>query len=341
MNEREVRGLPTAVGGLITALFLVAFFGLAFFIAQNDNWQPAPTATLPLPTLDTLAENGAGTAVPTGESSTLILTATPSPTSASSASSQNETPTVTATPYFTVTLTAAEIASRAEIGDQCPAPPDNWQPYTVQTGDTVSSLALGSGATVAEVTQVNCITMSSIYTGKTVYLPTTPPLRTICGPPAGWSPYTVQGGDTLYSLASKRGTTIYQILQANCLVGVSITVGGSLYLPAPLVTATPIPTDTPVPPPTNTPAPPHHRSNCDRNSDASTNQYPYPHGRAEQHPQQHADNRPHTHTNPHRNSNRHTRTGRYSYTTSLRHPNPRTGRYSHTTSLRHPNSRTG
>ena len=46
--------------------------------------------------------------------------------------------------------------------------------------------------------------------------PTSPP----CGPvPFGWQRYTVQPGDTLFSLAQSRGTTIGAIRQANCLYG--------------------------------------------------------------------------------------------------------------------------
>ncbi len=61
----------------------------------------------------------------------------------------------------------------------------------------------------------------------------TPPsvLYPTCTPPAGWRPYRVQSGDTLYSLAWRAGTSPLLIQQANCLVGETLTPGRILYLP--------------------------------------------------------------------------------------------------------------
>lgn len=61
----------------------------------------------------------------------------------------------------------------------------------------------------------------------------TPPsvLYPTCRPPAGWLPYQVRPGDTLYNLAWRAGTSPLVIQQANCLVGETLTVGHILYLP--------------------------------------------------------------------------------------------------------------
>ncbi len=61
----------------------------------------------------------------------------------------------------------------------------------------------------------------------------TPPsvLYPTCTPPAGWLPYRVRAGDTLYNLAWRAGTSPLLIQQANCLVGETLTVGRILYLP--------------------------------------------------------------------------------------------------------------
>lgn len=63
----------------------------------------------------------------------------------------------------------------------------------------------------------------------------TPPsvLYPTCMPPAGWLPYRVRAGDTLYNLAWRAGTSPLLIQQANCLVGETLTVGRILYLPSP------------------------------------------------------------------------------------------------------------
>ncbi len=54
---------------------------------------------------------------------------------------------------------------------------------------------------------------------------------TSCQPPAGWVAYTVQPGDTLYSLARQTGTSPEEIQRANCLSDVLIYVNARLYLP--------------------------------------------------------------------------------------------------------------
>ncbi|RME34577.1 MAG: LysM peptidoglycan-binding domain-containing protein, partial [Thermoflexia bacterium] len=61
---------------------------------------------------------------------------------------------------------------------------------------------------------------------------------TPCAPPAGWLPYTVRRGDTLYRLAWRSGTSPLLIRQANCLETDSLQVGRVIYLP-PTFFATP------------------------------------------------------------------------------------------------------
>lgn len=79
---------------------------------------------------------------------------------------------------------------------------------------------------------------------------------TPCSPPTDWVAYTVQSGDTLYSLAQKTNTTVDEIQRANCMAGATtIIVGQVLYLPILPPTNTPVPpTNTPLPP-TNTDTP--------------------------------------------------------------------------------------
>jgi len=53
--------------------------------------------------------------------------------------------------------------------------------------------------------------------------------------------YIVQPNDTLFSLATRTGTTVPQLKQANCLTGDLLYVGQRLYLPFLPPTPTPIP----------------------------------------------------------------------------------------------------
>lgn len=56
----------------------------------------------------------------------------------------------------------------------------------------------------------------------------------VCIPPNGhngWVIYTVQGGDTLFSLATSTNTSVEEIQKANCITGTIIYNGQPLYLP--------------------------------------------------------------------------------------------------------------
>ena len=181
-----------------------------------------------------------------------ILTATSVPTT--------PLPTVTATavppspmPTADVTVAATAVPMLPVCGDI----PAGWVPYIVRPGDSYFFLSANSGATIAEIIQANCLDGNVLLSGIQIYLPAQPPVRPVCGPPATWERYVVQAGDTLFSLAQRRGTTVYAVMQANCLSSSYLFAGRQIYLPPLPVTATPIPTVTPIPttppPPTATP----------------------------------------------------------------------------------------
>ncbi len=59
------------------------------------------------------------------------------------------------------------------------------------------------------------------------------PEPTPCVPPQGWVAYTVQEGDTLYSLAQSTSTNLQGLLQGNCLdEALELQAGMRLYRPA-------------------------------------------------------------------------------------------------------------
>lgn len=77
------------------------------------------------------------------------------------------------------------------------------------------------------------------------------PEPSTCGPPPGWTVYTVQQGNTLFSLARWTNTTVAQVQAANCLSADIIYIGQPLYLPA-MPTATVTNTSQPSPTPSFT-----------------------------------------------------------------------------------------
>ncbi len=163
----------------------------------------------------------------------------------------------------------------------CP-PPEGWEGYTLQNGDTLEALSSARGVSVESIVQGNCLVSDTLMPGAILYLPplptptltatpqapeptelpaVIPPTPTVraCGHPNNWVPYIVQPGDTLYSLANATGTTVTEIMFANCLNNSDfIQAGMTIYLPRlPVRTAVPtIPPTATSKPPTNTSVPP-------------------------------------------------------------------------------------
>ncbi|MCB0168320.1 MAG: LysM peptidoglycan-binding domain-containing protein [Anaerolineae bacterium] len=133
-------------------------------------------------------------------------------------------------------------------------PPAGWGPYTIQSGDTLSALAAERSVTVDHIKQINCLSSENLVQGQLLHIPILPtPTPCQISPPASWESYAVQSGDTLFGIASARGTTVAEVMRVNCLTSDSIQIHQTtLYLP-PLPTPTPSPT---TPPPTPLPPPP-------------------------------------------------------------------------------------
>jgi LysM repeat protein len=94
-------------------------------------------------------------------------------------------------------------------------------------------------------TPTDTFTATPTYTPTSTDTPT--PTVTVCTPYYWWPIYSVQSGDTLYSIALKTGSTPEELRRANCLFGTIIHVGQKLYVPhLPIITPTFTPTYTPI-----------------------------------------------------------------------------------------------
>jgi LysM repeat protein len=183
---------------------------------------------------------------------TLVATVVPSPTVRIIPTSTTiPTATPTTTPTAAPIPRAKPTATAVAILPVCGEVPETWVPYTVQLGDTLFFLSLSSGATIDEITRANCLEITNLVSGIRIYLPATPPQRVACGPPSHWVPYAVQRNDTMYSLATGRGTTVYAVMEANCLTSSRLVAGRVIYLPPLAATATLTPSATS--PPTQVP----------------------------------------------------------------------------------------
>lgn len=220
-----------AIGGVM--LTLVA----AILLSLQDL--PVPTQP-PLPT-PILIQPSPGTPPPPDTPTPWLVppTSTPIPTSPPPPVEPTATPPAEATPA-PPTSTPVIIAPTPEL---C-TPPAGWIPVAVQSGDTLTSLAYRHNTSASQLMQANCLLDQTLSIGQVIFVPpgvVPPPSPPPCGPPANWVPYTVQSGDTLYSLAERTHTPVNAIVQANCLRSDNIFVGQRLWLPysPPTLTFTP------------------------------------------------------------------------------------------------------
>lgn len=74
-------------------------------------------------------------------------------------------------------------------------------------------------------------------------IPTATEASNSCAPrPVDWEPYTVRAGDTLFRLATPRGTTVQRVQEVNCIGdSTNLRIGQQLFLPVQVVVAPPNP----------------------------------------------------------------------------------------------------
>ncbi len=155
------------------------------------------------------------TATPTPSSVTPTVTPTPSP--ASQESGNVLQPVIPSLPTATPTSTP-------ETG----AEPTLWHWYTVREGDALSVIAERFGTTVEELKRLNNLTDSTIYVGQKLKVPGAADQGE-----AGTKEYTVQPGDTLFSIAKRFGVDMQELARINNITDPStIYVGQKLIIPA-------------------------------------------------------------------------------------------------------------
>ncbi len=139
----------------------------------------------------------------------------------------------------TATWTATTLPTQTPLPPtNCP-PPFGWIPIIVRPGDSITSLAYQYHITPAQLSQANCLLSSGLVPGYNIYVPPLPTNTAIpCGPLPGWIfGYIVQPADTLYHIATLYGTTVNNMMIANCRFNNVIFPGEQLWVPnAPTIT---------------------------------------------------------------------------------------------------------
>lgn len=124
------------------------------------------------------------------------------------------------------------VGQQLKIPGSSQPTPGGYTEYVVQPGDTLYSIARRYGVTVDAIARLNGILNPwFVRAGQTLLIPQAGTSGT--PRPGGGSGtwYTVQAGDTLYSIAARYGTTPLAIMNANNLPNDLIVPGQVLLIP--------------------------------------------------------------------------------------------------------------
>ena len=102
--------------------------------------------------------------------------------------------------------------------------------YTVVRGDSLWSIANRFGVTVGQLREANNLTTDTLSVGQVLIIPGVSEDDDEEDNGAVFY-YTVEKGDSLYSIARRFGVTVQEIIDANNLVSNTLSVGQSLIIP--------------------------------------------------------------------------------------------------------------
>ena len=98
---------------------------------------------------------------------------------------------------------------------------ENTINYTVQKGDSLYSIARKYSTTIDKIKDLNNLTTNLLSIGQVLLIPTNTNLETT---------YTVQKGDSLYSIVKKYNTTVDKLKQLNNLTSNLLSIGQILIV---------------------------------------------------------------------------------------------------------------
>lgn len=96
---------------------------------------------------------------------------------------------------------------------------EDYDYYTVKSGDTLYSIANKYKTTATELKQLNNLSTNTLSIGQLLKIPSTEE-----------SVYIVKKGDTLWSIAKDNNTTVDKIKELNNLISNSLTIGQQLLI---------------------------------------------------------------------------------------------------------------
>ena len=109
------------------------------------------------------------------------------------------------------------------IDDNATSTPTTYKDYVVKKGDSLYSIANKNNITVDELKKINNLTSNMLSIGQVLKLPTQDKVEEI-------TMYTVQKGDSLYSIAKKFDITVDEIKSLNNLTSNNLAIGEQLMI---------------------------------------------------------------------------------------------------------------
>ena len=101
-----------------------------------------------------------------------------------------------------------------------------YETYVVKKGDTLYGISNQFGVSVTELASLNGVNAYTLQIGQVLKIPSRSGIN-----PDNLFLYTVQKGDTLYSIAKKYGVSVSSIQNLNYLTSPSLSIGQVLRIP--------------------------------------------------------------------------------------------------------------
>jgi len=126
-----------------------------------------------------------------------------------------------------------KIPSEESTGESGGEGTGNYFYYTVQSGDTLWTLSQRFGVSIDDIRSLNNLTSDALSVGQVLKIPSEESTGESGGESTGnYFNYTVQSGDTLWTLSQRFGVSIDDIRSLNNLTSDALSVGQVLKIPS-------------------------------------------------------------------------------------------------------------
>jgi len=126
-------------------------------------------------------------------------------------------------------LQIGQVLIVSEETSTTPPSTENYQTYTVKSGDSLWKIANQFDTTVDNLISINNLSTTVLQVGQQLLVPST---QTTPPPTENYQTYTVKSGDSLWKIANKFNTTVDAIINLNNLTSNILQIGQELKVPS-------------------------------------------------------------------------------------------------------------